>query len=338
MPSAKIKKKRPGLILMVMACALSAPMAAAQAKADEVPIFARVGTTVLTVEDYGQALREGLRKKFYHGQVPAEALAAFQREIGEQLITETLLMQEAERREISADKDWVETRLRHLEQRYQARSDWAQLREGVLARYRQQLEKQSVLGQLDDQVGQVGPPSETETRRYYEANPGKFTEPEQVRLSLILLAVDPSAPASAWDTARAEAEALVARLRAGADFSALAGLHSADPSAQRGGDMGRLHRGTLGAGAEAVVDALSPGEVSDPVTLLDGVAVFRLEERFAQRLRAYDSVRERARQLWQREQAERAKNQLISQLRKNTPVDVREEYYLPTAAVASEPQ
>ncbi len=338
MPPAKTRKRGTGLILVVMACALSAPMAAAQANADDEAVFARVGPTVLTVEEFGMALREGMRKKFYHGQVPAEELAAFQREVGEQLITDTLLLQEAERRQIKADEEWVKARLLRLEHRYQSRPDWEKLREGVLARYRQQLEKQSVLAQLDDRVGRVGPPSETEVRRYYDANPGKFTEPEQVRLSLILLAVDPSAPASAWDTARAEAEALVVRLRAGADFASLARLHSADSSAQRGGDMGRLHRGTLGAGAEAVVDELSPGEVSDPVTLLDGVAVFRLEERFARRLREYDSVRERARQLWQREQAERAKSQLISQLRRDTPIDVREEYYLPDAAVASEPQ
>jgi parvulin-like peptidyl-prolyl isomerase len=279
-----------------------------------------------------------MRKKFYHGKVPAEKLAAFQREVGEQLIVEAMLMQEAKRLGIRADEEQVEMRLEQLEQRYRDRPDWADLRDRVVARFRKQFEKQSVLAELDKRVRQVGPPSETELRQYYEDNPDKFTEPEQVRLSLILLAVDASAPASAWDAARAEAGALVARLRAGADFSELARLHSADPSAERGGDMGRLHRGTLGGNAEAAIAKLSPGEVSDPVTVLEGVAVFRFEERFPRRLRDYESVRVRVRQLWQREQEERAKERLIAQLRENTPIDVREEYYLPAASADSGPQ
>ena len=103
----EVKLKR-GLVLAGIAFALVSPCPAAEVNSDEVEAFATVGETVVTAEEYRLALREGMRKRFYHGTVPAETLAAFQREVGEELVTETLLMQEAERRKITADQDWVQ--------------------------------------------------------------------------------------------------------------------------------------------------------------------------------------------------------------------------------------
>ena len=125
---------------------------------------------------------------------------------------------------------------------------------------------------------------------------------------------------------------LLAQLRGGADFAELARLRSGDGSAAKGGDMGYLHRGMLGDQAQQVVDALAVGEVGEPVTLLEGVAIFRLEDRPALQLLAFEEVRERVRGLWLREHSEQAWQALLTRLRADTVITVSEGHYLPLPA------
>ena len=166
-------------------------------------------------------------------------------------------------------------------------------------------------------------------RAYYDANPEKFTEPEQFRVSTILLRVDPSAASSAWVAAMEEATAIVAELRAGADFADTARLRSGDASAEQGGDMGYLHRGMLGGPAQAAVDAAELGAVTDPVRVLEGIAIFRVDERPERRLLPYEQVAERARNLLIRERRENLWDELRGRLKRQATIQVNEQHMLP---------
>ena len=75
--------------------------------------------------------------------------------------------------------------------------------------------------------------------------------------------------------------------------------------------------------------ATTPPE--DAVALLEGVAVFRLEDRKPARLNSLSAVRQRAADLLQRDQSEQAWYDLLSRLRRETPVRVDETRYLPLA-------
>src|SRR6185503_17229974 len=105
-------------------------------------------------------------------------------------------------------------------------------------------------------------------------------------LRIILLKVDPSSPQAKWDGARNEGAAIAKRLKGGADFKQLAKLHSAEGSAEGGGDMGYVHRGMLPESAQEAIDKLKPGEITEPVALLEGMAIFRLEQRKPPKLNA----------------------------------------------------
>jgi parvulin-like peptidyl-prolyl isomerase len=96
--------------------------------------------------------------------------------------------------------------------------------------------------------------------------------------------------------------------------------------------MGYLHRGMLGDQAQQAVDALAVGEVGEPVTLLEGMAIFRLEDRPTLQLLAFEEVRERARGLWLREYGEQAWQELLKRLRADTVITVDEGHYLPLPA------
>ena len=56
--------------------------------------FARVGDIVITQQDYDTALAAAMRKKFYHGKAPEGSVAALQREVGDTLVTNALLLRD----------------------------------------------------------------------------------------------------------------------------------------------------------------------------------------------------------------------------------------------------
>ncbi|HEX9918980.1 MAG TPA: peptidylprolyl isomerase, partial [Pyrinomonadaceae bacterium] len=79
---------------------------------------------------------------------------------------------------------------------------------------------------------------------------------------------------------RAKAEEVLAKLRAGGDFNALAKENSADPSNKdKGGDLGWFGRGMMVKPFEEAAFALKPGELSGVVETQFGYHIIKLEER-----------------------------------------------------------
>lgn len=317
--------------LTVAAFAQAQPNAVAPARE---PVFATVGERTITVTEYRQALAMAMRKKYYHGKPPEAELAAFQREVGEDLVNRVLLLDEARRRGIRPDRERIDAAIAGYEARYKGSRDWEANRARMLAAVTQQLETESMLERLEKQVKAIREPTEREARAYYEQHKDLFVEPEQVKLSVILLKVDPGSPQAAWNAAHDEARRIRERLAAGADFGELAKLHSGDLSAGRGGDMGYVHRGMLPEAVHTVVDKLTPGTVSAPVQVLEGVALLRLDDRKPARQRGFDEVRERAGDLWQRAEADAAWKALIAELRKRTAIHVDESQFLQSPGAA----
>ena len=300
------------------------------------PVFAKVGSIVITQQDYDIALDGAARRKFYHGKPPEGAIAVLQREVGDTLVTNALLLREARRRALKPDNAAIQKTLEQYEQRYRNNEQYKQNRAQLVQSLTKRLQEESLLSQLEKLVRNVPPPDEKQMREYYAAHPDKFTEPEQLRLSYILLKVDPSSPTAAWEKAREEAQALVKRLRDGADFAALARARSGDISAEQGGDLGYMHRGMMSDTVQGTVDKLKPGAISDPIRVLEGVGIVRLSERKLPQLNSFEAAKVRIRELWLREQSERAWKSLIAQLRKETPVHVDESRYLPLTTDAGE--
>ena len=310
------------------------PAHAASAAAAASAPFAKIGDTVITHQEFETAFAQAARGKFYHGKPPENAVATLQREVGQSMVDEILLAKEAKRRKIQPDQASINKVLDGYEKQYANSAQWKANRARLLPGLKDKLERDSLLEQLGKQVKNVGRPTPRQLEQYWETHKDKFTSPEQVHLGMILLKVDPSSPQAKWDGARDEGAAIVKRLRAGADFKELAKLHSGDSSAEKGGDLGYVHRGMLPEPAQVAVDKLKPRELSDAVVLLEGVAVFRLEERKAPKLNPLDAVRERASDLWARDQGEEAWTTLLAKLRRETPVKLDDSRFLPLTAAA----
>lgn len=315
------------LLLTAAVLALAASLRAGAEQPVQTP-FATVGNIVVSQAEYDEALAIAMRQKYYHARPPASELEAFRREIGEALVQRALLLGEAAKRGIQPDRARVERTIADYDRRYAANPRWQAEREQLVPRLTKQLEEESLLEQLERQARVAPPATEEQARAYYERNSKEFTEPEQIRLWLIVLRVDPGAPREAWDKAREEARRLHERLLKGEDFAALAREHSADSSAERGGDLGYLHRGMLPEAIQTgVVDAMKPGDISAPVDLLEGIALLRLVERRPERLVGFDKAREQAVKGAERDAADAKWKAMIADLRSRTPIKVDETRY-----------
>lgn len=304
------------------------------------PVFAKVGKVVISQPEYDAVFASMNRNRFYHGKPPEAEIAVMQREVADKMITGILVLSEAKRLKLKPDSTEVKQKIDQYEQRNANNPQWLKVRERALPVLTRQFQDENLRNQLEQRVRKVSAPSEKQLRAYYTANPDKFTEPEQQRVSIILLNVDPSAPD--FDAARKKGEDLVKQLRAGADFAEMATLHSGDTeTVEQGGDMGYLHSGMLSEMSQLVVSKLKPGEISDPVGLMEGMAIFKLTDRKEPRLNSFESAKQRARELYLTDEGERAWKSLLAQLRKTTPIKVDESRFLPlpkpTSTTITEP-
>ncbi len=307
------------LWLLAPGCAASAG-AVSQGAPDAIHVV--VDGTAISTEQFDAALLAAVRAKYYHRQPPEDQLAALRSEVTDNLVNRVLLLKEAQRRGVSPDEEQVRARIAAFEQRYRNQPQWQEARAQVLAELTPALQQQNVLERLEAATRVAPPPTEAGLRAYYASHPEQFTQPEQVRLSMILLKIDPSAPASALEQARQQAQDLVKQLGNGADFATLARQHSGDDSASKGGDLGLRHRGMLPQGIESIIDKLAPGAVSEPLRLLEGVAVLRLAERKPALLKTLEEVRGNVAELWAREQGETQWRELRERLRAGAEIRV----------------
>lgn len=317
------------------ASAAAAPHAPSTSRTEAV--FAQVGDKVITLGDYQRALAVAVRKKYYHAKPPEGELAKFQREVGDDIVNRVLLLAEARRRGLKPEASKIQATVAGYDAQYKSSPNWQTNREKMLAAVVPQLESESLLDQLQSKVRDVPEPTDAVARSYYERHKDLFVEPEQVKLSVILLRVDPSAPVAQWRAADEEGKRLHAKLVAGANFGELAKLHSGDRSAPGGGQMEYTHRGMLPEAVQQVAEKLAVGALAEPVRLLEGVAIVRLDGRKPAQQRRFEDVRERAGDLWQRDEADARWQRLIAELRRATTVRIDESHYAPLRGSSDKP-
>lgn len=120
----------------------------------------------------------------------------------------------------------------------------------------------------------------------YKSNPERFQTGAQTSARHILIKSD-------TPEAKAKAEAILAQLKAGADFATLAREMSEDPGTKaNGGELGFFGKGTMVAPFEAALDKLQkPGELSGLVETQFGYHIIKLEARRPAGPRPYDEVK-----------------------------------------------
>jgi peptidyl-prolyl cis-trans isomerase D len=128
---------------------------------------------------------------------------------------------------------------------------------------------------------------------YYASHPEAFRHQEQVRARHILFKVAQDAEQAQVDGIRAKAEQVLAELRNGAAFSALARKYSEDTAtAEKGGDLGFFSRGQMVKPFEDAAFALPVGGTSELVRTPFGFHIIRVEDKIEAGVKPLVEVRQ----------------------------------------------
>lgn len=266
---------------------------------------------------------------------------ATRRAVLQYMAQELLLLQEADRRRLTPDPDFVETTRLILQLQYaQSSATGAQADRDLAAVLRPYgvtvsdldlyLNRYATIIALeDDVVAAEADVSEDEMRAFYDENPALFTSPEQRRASHILIRGGDDAERTA-DEAEAIIRQLEAELREDVSrFAELAREHSEDPgSAANGGDLDFFSRGRMVPEFEEAAFTTPVGQLSAPVKTTYGWHIILVTDAREAGLMPFDDVKEELRDELKRQKGYDAFNELLENLKENatyTPADLFQE-------------
>jgi peptidyl-prolyl cis-trans isomerase SurA len=167
--------------------------------------------------------------------------------------------------------------------------------------------------------------TQSDIQRYYDAHKAEFSQPEQVRLSEILVPVAGDDPA-AVSAAQAKADDLEAQLKAGGKFDDLAKANSSGPTAAKGGDLGPWKRGQLSKIFEDKTFVLPAGQIADPIRTKQGFVIFKVTEHQPGGAPALKDVQQQVEEAVGMQKMEPAVRTYMTKLREDSYVDIKPGY------------
>ncbi len=239
----------------------------------------------------------------------------------EQLITQRLIMQEARKRNsVATDKD-VDGQLVAIRQRFPSESEFnaALARNNLtMTTLRELIRVQLSQRKVAEAVAQ-GTVTDEEVRKQFDGNHSLYDKPAQIKVSHILFRISEKG-----QEAVAAAKARIARekLNDGAKFEDVAKRSSEDPgSAERGGDLGYVSKGTMVKEFEQAAWALKPGETSGPVRTQYGLHIIRVYDVKPAEKAEFEKVKNEIREQLLASKREKAFEAWIDQQRKAATIE-----------------
>ena len=297
----------------------------AQAATEEESYFAIVNNEKISAQRFFDEFQKGVRETFYHGKVTEKELENFRKKVVKNLVNEKLLLQRAIKSGLKPRPKVIEKKIEKETEQYRRQKNWENSKAAIIASVKSKIELEDLLEQLEEKTRKIPKPKISEVKQYYKDHADKFTAPEKWNVSIIMLKVDPSSPSMVWQDTTELADQLVKKIRSGENFEELARIHSGDESAIEGGSMGYVHTGMLSKPAQAVLNTMELGQISEPVMLLQGIAIFRLNGVQGSRLNDFSVVKERAQDLLLREMQDEAWKNLVISLRKKSKIEINDE-------------
>jgi peptidyl-prolyl cis-trans isomerase SurA len=153
--------------------------------------------------------------------------------------------------------------------------------------FKQNLKNQIITQQvISKEVGSRMSISKEELQQFYDDHKSQMEQPEQIRLSELLVSTDkkdkdkaaPVDESAQLTAAQAKADELLAQIRKGASFDDVAKKNSEGPTAAQGGDLGYFKRGALAKELEDKTFAMKPGDVSDVIRTKQGLVILKVAE------------------------------------------------------------
>ncbi len=227
------------------------PLATAAPMLSPTDVIAEVDGSKLTRAQLDLEVKKKMQEM--QGKIPADkitqATAAIRKQLVDDFIVRTLLLNEVNRRKIVATDKEITDAMNAMKENIPAGTTMEEFmkKNGVSS---EQLRQEITLGiRINKLVNTTKTakaiPSEKEIQEFYKGNKEKFKTPESVHARHILVAKTTGEDEKAKTAKREKAENLRKQLLAGADFATVAKENSDCPSKNQGGDLGTFTKGQM---------------------------------------------------------------------------------------------
>lgn len=256
-------------------------------------VIAQVNDEVITLSMLKRETKERIDALKQNGMTEQQAQAEVtkrQAELIATLVNEKLLLQKGKELELANEIEAEVNRrmlqiandqgITSIEKLYEAMRQSGLNPEDVRRTMRTEMTKQAVLQQEVDRRVYLGFTPD-EVKKYFDAHPDQFRKPESIKLSEIWLSTTGKDDAAV----KARVMELVAQLRAGADFGAVAAANSErEKNGQRTAPQDKGYVGEFDVPnlREDLVNALKDvkaGGIAEPIKLGDGYQIIRVDAR-----------------------------------------------------------
>lgn len=261
------------------------------------------------------------------GPVPALD-EKFYKQILDGMIAQRLLLAEAAREGVTVGDAEVKAQLATLRGRFpdQATYEQALKSEGMTEQQLQaKLRDEAVIQKyVGTKIFNQVEVTDQAARQFYDQNQAQMQRPERVHARHVLIGVQPTASAEDKQKAKAKAEDVLKRAKAGEDFGKLASENSDDPGSKaRGGDLSWFSRGQMVPPFDQAVFALSkPNDLSGVVETQFGYHVIQLVEKQAASPVPFEEAKDRITQMLKQQQAGQRLQGRVEELKKKGKVEI----------------
>jgi len=289
--------------------------------------IALVNGTVITKVDFDRKMGL-LNQEFLRiGKTLKDAeRSLLERQVLNELIGTELLYQESQKQGVEVDDRSIENEFENWRKQFpsdkeykKALKKWNTSEDEIKSQFKR---KASIATFIDNKFSDKIVISEKELRDLYDSDPQFSKQPELVRVSDILIKVEPNADDSVKNDARKKIENIKGKLNKGEDFAILAREYSQSPSSSKGGDLNYFKRGQMGKPFEEISFSLKPGEVSEVIETKFGYSIIKVVDRKLETTAPFEAAKKKIDEYLKRTKLQGEIAKYLQELMKKAKIEV----------------
>jgi len=242
----------------------------------------------------------------------------------EKMITDLLLLQQAEKMEGINPDEQLRLWLENLKKENNINSDAELIRalqqQGIdfeewKKRMRENMMREAVI--YSEVRGNIVV-DESEIVGYYKLHPEEFTELPEYKLKAIYL----SAEGGNEEEVEAKKREINEKISSGEEIGSLAGKYSEGPEKENQGELGNFKKGELEKDLEQAVEKLKVGEMTPWLKVRAGWFLLKLEERKESRLKSFEEARREIEEKFFNEKSQKKLEEFLKDLKEKSLIKI----------------
>jgi len=262
------------------------------------------------------------------GRVPPMMMASYKKRVLYKVVDSQIIQMTIDEQKLEVTDAEVEEELTRMKSSFpdpkmfdQFMAQTGQSMEEVRMDVKQQVGLKKILAKDGDIAV-----TDADVKKFYDDNPEKFEQPEQVKASHILIKVDAKASEDDIKGAEKKVKEIEAKAKAkGADFAALAKEFSEGPSKTNGGDLGFFTRRKMVKPFSDAAFKMKVGDISKPVRTQFGYHIIKVTEKKEAEKRAFDEVKDQIRSSIENKKLRESMNTFLTKAKKDKNVEFKED-------------